>query len=115
MRTQFSYYTFNRETDEESARKIDGFVQEVATLDSEMTDEEFKSAVESLLPRLKPFLDWKSRDGYKLNPFTITRHLLYWHNKSAFHDMLFEGQRKAFDKWLESQGKDKPLVAEDSK
>ena len=101
MRNQFSYYTFDFERDKYSAQKVDGFVQEISSMDGDLTDKEFKDIIETGLPKFKPFLEWKAAAGYKLNPFTITRHLLYWHNKKIYHDILFEIQRKTLDRWIE--------------
>lgn len=105
MKRHFSNYNFDNEPESESARKIDGFVQEVVSMNPHLTDDEFKAVMEEYLPKMTPFLERKLKHGLRLNPFTITRHILYWSNPSFYADALFEAQRVAFDKWIEDHGK----------
>lgn len=105
MKRNFSYYNFDNDPGTESAKKIDGFIEQILSMNPHLTDEEFKEMMDNFLPKFDSYKDLKIESGHRLNPFTITRHILYWKDSGIYEDALFEAQRAAFDSWLQSNEK----------
>jgi putative GTP pyrophosphokinase len=102
MKKYFSHYNFENEPESESARKIDGFVEEIRHMDPQLTDSQFKQILEELLPKVRQYADEAYRNGRRMNPFTVVRHVLYAHSKKKFSDALFARQAEIFSDWLAS-------------
>ncbi len=103
MKTHFSGYNFDNEPNSENATKIDSFVDEIVYYKSDISDEEFQRIMSDSISLVERYRQWKyNNGGFTLNPFTTTRHILYLSNKRRFRDILFAGQRKAFDAWLQA-------------
>lgn len=100
MKKHFSNYNFDNNPESGGARKIDGFVQQIVSMNPDLSDEEFKEIMDEYVPKITPYIAVKNDLGFRLNPFTVTRHILYWQNSSLYGDALFEAQRTAFDSWL---------------
>lgn len=84
--------------------KADGFAQEIIRWKSNITSDEFRSALTENKEKVNAYIAYQAAEhGNVLNPFTQIRHMLYLHDKSAFQLVLYENQRENFDKWLASQ------------
>lgn len=106
MKKHFSNYNFDNEPDSESAKKIDGFVEEITVIDSEMTDEGFRGIMDEYLPKIQPYVTEIEGRGFRMNPYTITRHILFWSDPNVFTDILYEGQKSEFEGWLNNNAKE---------
>jgi len=81
--------------------KIDGFVEDLIEVNSNITDEELKTALSESREKVEQYKDYQ-REKYlnRMNPYTIIRHALYLSDKDVYRAILFELQRTNFDKWL---------------
>jgi ppGpp synthetase/RelA/SpoT-type nucleotidyltranferase len=75
---------------------VDGFVQEILKAKPDLTAEQFANALANHLPTIHKY---RNSVDFKLNPFTEIRHALYLDNKEKFGAMLFDRQRRNFEKW----------------
>lgn len=105
---QYSKYSFD-------AIKVDGFVVELRTVDSELTSSQLNAILTSQLPTIEEYRKFQHEQHHNnLNPFTCIRHALYRFDKVKFKAILFNSQRAAFDKWLEEQGTTQPLATHET-
>ncbi len=84
-----------------SSRKIDALVDEILN-HKNITEVYFKELIKQ---NIKTVLNYEEflKGQHLLTPYTIIRHTLYYGDKKAFTRILYEYQRRAFDKWLENQ------------
>ena len=82
--------------------KVDGFTQEITTLDPEMTRGRFNSYLRENISKAKRYQTFfeKNASNDKLNPYTIIRHCLYLGEKKAFSSILTNIAKEAFEAWL---------------
>lgn len=100
MKKHFSNYNFENEPESESARKIDGFVQEIRSMNPYLTHAEFQAAMAQKISLIRRFVTIKRDAGRSMNPFTVVRHILYWHDPNHFEDCLWPSQMTEFNDWL---------------
>ncbi|MDB5482325.1 MAG: (p)ppGpp synthetase [Caulobacteraceae bacterium] len=96
MTGHFPRYTFSPDT-------IDGFVDEIVHMKPNLTDVEMQNIMREILPLIQIYREDKSLIGIYLNPFTVTRHVLYHYDPKAFSDVLFPNQKAAFTAWFRSE------------
>jgi putative GTP pyrophosphokinase len=107
MKKHFSFYNFDNAPDSESSTKIDGFVEDVRSMDPWLTDAEFKSLMDDFVPKISRYRDIIAKGGsVRMNPFTLTRHILYWYDRDKFSDSLYPNQKKSFEGWLATIDRD---------
>jgi ppGpp synthetase/RelA/SpoT-type nucleotidyltranferase len=83
--------------------KVDGFVQDILSMNPGMSSMDFASILDVNLPVVAQFAKWIFQmQGRWLNPFTEMRHALYLHDRKTFERSLYDLQRRSFDVWLES-------------
>lgn len=85
------------------AYKVDGFTDEIVTLEPDITKKKLNSYMEEGISKIKRYKDdfeanANSRDT--LNPYTMIRHCLYLGNREAFNSVLTNASKESFDKWL---------------
>jgi len=76
----------------------DGFVQEILDT-SELTATSLDAILSQQLPRVQRY---RNACAYPLNPYTQIRHALYLQDAEKYSRILFNRQRDAFERWLES-------------
>ena len=82
--------------------KVDGFTQEISSLEPGITRSKFNFYMRKAIARVKryqAFFEGQAGPD-RLNPFTIIRHCLYLGNPDAFKSMLTNVARENFDSWL---------------
>lgn len=81
--------------------KADGFVQEIRTLDPNLKTKDFQEALKQQFDILSDYCRYQDETYFnKLDPYTIVRHALYLYDREKFRAILFERERKNFEKWL---------------
>ncbi len=84
-----------------SSRKIDFLVDEVLK-QKEITEGNFEKFLRENIETVNNYKEFL-KGQHALTPYTIIRHALYSGCKESFSRILYDYQRKAFDKWLEKQ------------
>ncbi len=80
---------------------VDGFVNEIVEMKSDVTDRDFASAHRKHIGTVERYAEYVEGAVHrKFNPFTRMRHALYLFDRTAFKGVLFEIQRQSFEKWL---------------
>jgi len=93
---QFPGYDFHGE-------KVDGFVDELLSIDPKLTPDELGTALRDAVATLDKYRAFQyERYLNRLNPYTTIRHALYMRDRSRFAPLLFDMQRRNFEKWLDS-------------
>jgi putative GTP pyrophosphokinase len=101
MKKHFPDYNFDSPADSESHRKIDGFVEEIRFQDPWLSDSEFKETMIEFLPKIDRYKDIITNGGSKrMNPYTVTRHILFWKDNEKFSECLYPNQKRSFEQWL---------------
>jgi len=103
MKRHFPNYKFDNEAESDSARKIDGFVEEIVEFDENLTDEKFLKLMDKFIPIVDIYVQLKALEGFRLNPFTITRHVLFWHDRSKYGNIIWSAQKQSFESWKKSK------------
>ena len=87
--------------------KVDGFVDELINLNSDLTATILQESLTENDELLKKYREYQYTQLFNtLNPYTIIRHALYLKDKAKHHLILFHLQRQTFDNWLdENQSK----------
>lgn len=84
--------------------KVDGFTQEISSLEPGITRGKFNFYMRKAIARVKryqAFFEGQAGPD-RLNPFTVIRHCLYLGNPDAFKSMLTNVARENFESWLAS-------------
>lgn len=84
-----------------SSRQIDAFVEKILN-QKEITESNFEKIMQENIKTVNNYKEFL-KGQHVLTPYTIIRHILYSSDKEAFSRILYEYQRKAFDKWFEKQ------------
>lgn len=84
--------------------KVDGFTQEIISIDPDITRGKFNFYMKENIGRIKNYQKFfeKSNPNDRLNPFTIIRHCLFLGDKKLFGAMLTNAAKESFEKWLAS-------------
>lgn len=87
--------------------KIDGFVQDLIDVYPGITAAALQDALAQSRGDMERYREYQ-REKYlnRMNPYTIIRHALYLSDKGTYGSLLFELQRRNFDKWLETDNAD---------
>ncbi len=82
--------------------KVDGFVQEIVSIEPEMTRAMFNRYVNKNIATVKRYQAYfESLDATnKLNPFTVIRHCLFLADRDKFSGALTATAKEAFTAWL---------------
>ena len=80
--------------------KVDGFVNEIIGLNPDVTDQDLSQAFKAQASKVEEYANYQDSIGNRLNPFTQIRHILCAYKSSIYEDMLFEGIRGNFQRWL---------------
>ena len=83
--------------------KVDGFTEEVVSIDGTITRTDFNEHMKGAITKVKAYkksFEEKSESNETLNPFTIIRHCLYLSDKEKFSSMLTNVSKDAFENWL---------------
>lgn len=83
--------------------KVDGFTQEIVSVEPDITRTEFNEYMKSSIGKVKQYkthFEANSESNDKLNPFTIIRHCLYLSNREKYSSILTNISKDAFEKWL---------------
>jgi putative GTP pyrophosphokinase len=86
------------------AHKVDGFTEEIVSLEPEITKNRFHLYMRDNLAKVKLYkthFESNPNSAETLNPYTIIRHCLYMGNKSRFSSILTNNSKEAFEQWLE--------------
>jgi putative GTP pyrophosphokinase len=79
--------------------KVEGFLSEILNL-KPLTFGQCIQLFDQNFIFIKEYQSYREQVfNEKMNPFTITRHLLYLYNSSIFESMLFNMQRESFNNW----------------
>lgn len=85
------------------AHKVDGFTQEIVSIEQGITRSEFNSYMKNNISKIKQYkayFESASSTAEALNPYTIIRHCLYLGNKEKFSSILTNISKEAFEQWL---------------
>lgn len=82
--------------------KVDGFVQDIRRFAPNITQGQLLEALEKNFDIVHEYANYQAANHFKLNPYTIIRHTLYLWDKNIFAHILFDRQKEAFDRWLDS-------------
>lgn len=88
------------------AHKVDGFTEEIVSLESEITKSKFNLYMKdniSKVKQYKAYFESNSTSAETLNPYTIIRHCLYLGDKIRFNSILTNNSKESFEQWLENQ------------
>ena len=92
MQAYFPTYRFEE-------HKIEGFVDEVRSMNPDITYGELVDAMDQHFDRVQEYREWSlSNLGRNLNPYTEIRHVLVRSNAN-YHPLLFDRARNNFFKW----------------
>lgn len=82
--------------------KVDGFTQEITSMDPSITRGQFNTHLRSTITRVKRYQSYfeKKNINDKLNPYTVIRHCLYLGNKDIFAQILTNQAKETFEAWL---------------
>ena len=82
--------------------KVDGFVQEILSLDQKYQKGNLHEALLTHRYKVSEYRDSlaETTGKEKFNPFTSVRHCLYLSDKDIFRSALTNASRKRFDEWL---------------
>jgi GTP pyrophosphokinase len=84
--------------------KIQGFVDELKEMAPEFHISELRAAIDENSELIKEYAETvEKKNGFRLNPFTKMRHILYCHDENMFDRMLWPRQRDTFLRWLDEQ------------
>src|SRR5262249_21222270 len=93
MRDRYPYYTFD-------AFRIDGFLDEVKQMDSDLTVSELTGALDRFTDLFARYRAYKNASNIRMNPFTEVRHMLYLYKPTIFDRLLYPKQRDALLEWI---------------
>lgn len=88
------------------AHKVDGFTEEIVSLEPEITKSKFNLYMRDNVSKVKQYkthFESSSNSAETLNPYTIIRHCLYLGDKSRFNSILTNNSKSAFEDWLNNQ------------
>jgi putative GTP pyrophosphokinase len=83
--------------------KVDGFTQEITSMEPNITRTMFNTHMKATISRVKLYkIHFESVEGSSeiLNPFTMIRHCLYLSDKTIYSSMLTKVSKEAFEHWL---------------
>lgn len=87
--------------------KVDGFTQEIVSMEPEITRTKFNEHMKKTITKVKQYkLYFEDLEGAveKLNPYTVIRHCLYLSNKDSYSAMLTKVSKETFEHWLKDHG-----------
>ena len=85
-----------------SGDPLEGLLSDIHQADDTLTVAGFRQAVEGSFPKISEYFDYLAlQGGRQTSPYTMIRHALYLYKKVLFQNLIFEGHRRNFDRWLE--------------
>lgn len=88
------------------AHKVDGFTEEIVSLEPEITKSKFNLYMKDNVAKVKQYkahFESNSNSAETLNPYTIIRHCLYLGDKIRFSSILTNNSKESFEQWLGNQ------------
>lgn len=88
------------------AHKVDGFTEEIVSLEPEITKGKFNLYMKDNVAKVKAYkahFESNSTSAETLNPYTIIRHCLYLGDKNRFNSILTNNSKESFEQWLGNQ------------
>lgn len=83
--------------------KVDGFVHELTELNPSISAQDLNNSLNQNKTILEKYCDYQQKTHLnRLNPYTIVRHALYISDREKYGTLLFDLQRKNFEKWEET-------------
>ncbi|KPY98153.1 RelA/SpoT domain protein [Pseudomonas syringae pv. spinaceae] len=84
------------------ARKVDGFTEEVVSLEPDLSRGKFNFYMRENISKVKRYKEFfeKNYPSYKFDPYTVIRHCLYLGEKDLFERLLTAQHSEVFDAWL---------------
>lgn len=80
--------------------KVDGFVHELTELNPSISAQELDNSLNQNKAVLKQYCDYQQETHLnRLNPYTVVRHALFISDREKYGTLLFDLQRKNFEKW----------------
>jgi ppGpp synthetase/RelA/SpoT-type nucleotidyltranferase len=79
--------------------KVDGFTQEIVTLEPGITRGKFNFYMRENITKVKHYFEDPTPTD-KLNPFSIIKHCLYLGNKTNYKNILTNVEKESFESWL---------------
>ena len=83
--------------------KVDGFTQEITSMEPNITRTMFNAHMKSTISKVKLYkIDFEAAESEsnQLNPFTMIRHCLYLNEKTIYSSMLTKVSKGSFEHWL---------------
>ncbi len=93
--------------------KVDSFVDDIHAWSPGMTRARFNTLMRETIAVVKRYKQHfeEQNPQASFNPYTVMRHCLFLHDKSAFRPALRNSAREAFSAWLSEQGEPKLTAA----
>jgi ppGpp synthetase/RelA/SpoT-type nucleotidyltranferase len=86
--------------------KVDGFTEEIVSLEPEITKYKFNLYMKDNVAKVKLYkacFEANSNSAETLNPYTMIRHCLYLGDREKFSAILTNNSKEAFEQWLACQ------------
>jgi putative GTP pyrophosphokinase len=86
---------------DEEAYKVDGFTDEIVSLEPEITRTKLNTYMKESISKVKRYkVDFESNSTDTLNPYTMIRHCLYLGNRELFSSILTNASKESFERWI---------------
>ncbi len=89
------------------AHKVDGFTQEIISMETNITRTKFNEHMKATISKVKEyqqFFEATEGSSEKLNPYTVIRHCLYLNDKDTYSSILTNVSKDTFEQWLSNNG-----------
>lgn len=90
--------------------KVDGFVEEIVSMKSDITRGKLNYYLRDFLPIIKKYKEYLESENRRINPFTVIRHCLFIADRDTFAPMLTADARDAFNEWYRGQIDNPPNI-----
>jgi GTP pyrophosphokinase len=80
---------------------LDLLLDDIRASSRKTTTEEFRKALSENLETIYRYMDYLLLLGHGMTPYTQIRHALYKFMPSHYANLLFDGHRRNFDRWIE--------------
>lgn len=84
-----------------SGFSLDTLLEDIENAGEKLTIADFREVLSSKLPKVKDYMVYLSGMGHSMTPYTQIRHALYGSDSEGFGNMIFDGHKRNFDRWLE--------------
>lgn len=84
-----------------SGFSLDTLLEDIENANEKITIADFRQVLADQLSKVKEYMSYLSGMGHSMTPYTQIRHALYKNNSNGFGNMIFDGHRRNFDRWLQ--------------